>query len=222
MVQLKSKISKIERISIRPLEPDSIQSRDNLTRFWRDQYHNLVKRARHLCGGSHDKAEDLVSQAILRLVQLIDTSDAPPIEVGALFWRVLRNLAIDQHRTARCAARVYDHSVEIGPDTDHSRLPTTADDTHARLAALQELAAVRCRVERLPEDARTLFIHRFVEERSYRAIAGHFHISEALARKRVQKLRALIAAPSDAAAEEEGATPPSQKAAPPVYHHEAA
>lgn len=220
MIQLKPNIDKMDQIYIGPPEYDIIHNRDHFTRFWMDQYNNLVKRARHLCGGSLDRAEDLVSQATLRLVQFIDASDTPPIDVGALFWRVLRNLAIDQHRTARCAAVVYDHSVDIGQDADHWRLPAAADDTHAQLAAHQELAAVRRRVESLPEEARILFVHRFVEERSYREIAGHFHISEALARKRVQKLRALIAAaPSDA---EDEAAPPSQKAAPSVYHHEAA
>jgi RNA polymerase sigma factor (sigma-70 family) len=142
------------------------------------------------------------------------------MDVGALFWRVLRNLAIDQHRTARCAATIYDHSVDLSHDVDLWRLPPAACDTHAQLAACQELAAVQRRVECLPEEARTLFVHRFVENRSYHEIAGHFRISEALARKRVQKLRALIAGPASDA--EEGAAPPSQKCAPHVYHHEAA
>lgn len=220
MVQFKSNIIETDQVYVWSLESNIIQGREDLTRFWIDQYHNLVKRARHLCGGSVDKAEDLVSQATLRLLQFIETNDALPIDVGALFWRVLRNLAIDQHRTACCAATVYDHSIDLGHDADHWRLPPAAGDTHAQLVARQDLAAVHRRVERLPEEARTLFVHRFIEERSYREIAGHFHISEALARKRVQKLRALIVGPAPDV--EEDAVPPSQKGAPPVYHHEAA
>ena len=172
-----------------------------------------------MCGGRRDKAEDLVSQATLRLVQFIETANPRPIEIGALFWRVLRNLAIDQSRTARRAARVYDHAIDLADEADLWRLPSATCDTHAQVAASQELAAVRHRVEHLPEEARILFVHRFVEDRSYREIAGHFHISEALARKRVQKLRALISGPAPEA--DEGAVPPSQKCAPHVYHHEA-
>lgn len=152
------------------------------------------------------------------MLQFIETSDAPRIAIGPLFWRVLRNLAIDQHRTERRAATIYDHSIDVGHMADHWHLPAGADDAHARLAAHRELAAIHRQVESLSEEARTLFVHRFVEERSYREIAGHFGISEAVARKRVQKLRAQLAAvPSEI-----DETAPSQKAAPSVYHHEAA
>lgn len=160
-----------------------------------------------------------MSQASLRLVQFIETNDPPPLEIDALFWRVLRNLAIDQHRKARRAARIYDHSVDLCDEAHLWRLPQTACDTHKQLVARQELAAVQRRVEHLPEETRGLFVDRFVEECSYREIAGHLHITEALARKRVQKLRALIAEPRAGAGEE--VAPPSQNGAPRVYHHEA-
>lgn len=219
MVRFDSNTHAMCRLEIDRLEDNKTHNRENLDRFWRDQYHNLVKRARLLCGGRRDKAEDLVSQATLRLVQFIETGNPRPIEIGALFWRVLRNLAIDQNRTARRAARVYDHAIDLADDADLWRLPPAACDTHAQVAAGQELAAVRRRLEHLPEEARILFVHRFVEDRSYREIAGHFHISEALARKRVQKLRALISGASPDP--QEDAAPPSQKCAPHVYHHEA-
>lgn len=219
MVRFDSNTHAIDQLETDQLDANKVHNREILDRFWRDQYRNLVNRARLLCGGRRDTAEDLVSQATLRLVQFIETSDPRPIEIGALFWRVLRNLAIDQSRTARRAARVYDHAIDLADDADLWRLPPAACDTHAQVAANEELAAVRHRVEYLPEEARILFVHRFVEDRSYREIAGHFRISEALARKRVQKLRALISGPAPDA--QEGAAPPSQKCAPHVYHHEA-
>jgi RNA polymerase sigma-70 factor (ECF subfamily) len=160
-----------------------------------------------------------VSQAALRLVQFIETNDPPLLEIDALFWRVMRNLAIDQHRKARRAARIYDHSVDLCDEADQWRLPQAACDTHKQLMVRQELAAVQRRVERLPEETRDLFVHRFVEDRSYREIARDLHISEALARKRVQKLRALIVEPQPTGGEE--AAPPSQNSASHVYHHEA-
>lgn len=202
------------------LKSHLMQNRSNLNLFWRHQHHALIKRARRLCGGCQDRAEDLVSRATLRLVQFIETHDSAPVDIGALFWRVLHNLAIDDHRTARSAAAVYDRSVDLGDEAHMWRLPAATDDVHAELATRQELAAIHHRVEELPEETRLLFTHRFVEECSYREIAGHLQISEPLARKRVQKLRAFIA--GEASETDEDLPAPSQKCAPHVFHHEAA
>ena len=220
MVQFDSNQTQHHPIIFYSDESIIVQNREILHRFWRDQYRHLVGRVRPLCGGSQDRAEDLVSQATLRLVQFVEAHDRPLIEIGALFWRVLRNLAIDQHRSARCAAAVYDHSIDLGSDAHLGYLPPAGDDTHAQVAACEALAAVQRRVDGLPEEARALFVHRFVEDRSYREIAVHFRISEALARKRVQKLRALLA--ERPAVAEKQAEAPSQKCAPHVYSHEAA
>jgi RNA polymerase sigma factor (sigma-70 family) len=157
---------------------------------------------------------------MLRLLHFIETSEDQQIEIAALFWRILRNLAIDQHRSARRAAAIHDYSVLLDQDAELWRLPPAACDTHAQLAARQELAAVRRRVAHLPEAARTLFAERFIEECSYREIARRLDITEALARKRVQKLRALIAEPAPDAEEDDPSR--SQKCPPHVYHHEAA
>jgi len=216
MLHFDSKIDPEEHESYSSSESIIVQNRAIFSRFWNSQHSNLVVRARGLCGGSHDRAEELVSQATLRLVQFVETHDLPLIEVGALFWRALRNLAIDQHRSARCAARIYDRSIDLASDADLWRLPPAADDTHAQLVANEALAEVQQRLDRLPEEARALFVQRFVEEHSYREIALHFHISEALARKRVQKLRALLAE------REEDAGAPSQKRESHVYPYEAA
>ena len=157
---------------------------------------------------------------MLRLLHFIETTDQQQIEIAALFWRVLRNLAIDQHRAARRAAAIHDYSVMLDQDAALWRLPPAACDTHAQLAACQELAAVQRRVAHLPEAARTLFAERFIEECSYREIAQRLEITEALARKRVQKLRAQIAGPGPDAEEHDPQR--SQKCPPHVYHHEAA
>ncbi|MBO6755377.1 MAG: hypothetical protein JJ902_03545 [Roseibium sp.] len=47
-------------------------------------------------------------------------------------------------------------------------------------------------VKSLPADLRTVFRLRFVEDHSYREIAWHMAISEPLARKHVQCLRAHL------------------------------
>lgn len=199
MLHFDSKNHPSNRTEYAPDEAIILHNRAIFYRFWRNQYSALVARARTMCGGSQDKAEDLVSQATLRMVQFVEAHDRPLLETGALFWRILRNAAIDQHRSARRAATIYDHSVDIGCDAGQQRLPPAADDTLAQLVATEALAEVHRRLSALPEDSRTLFVHRFVEDRSYREIAAHFRISEALARKRIQKLRALLAEEDDVA-----------------------
>lgn len=191
----------------------SVSNKASLHQFWRTHYSHLVRRARTLCGGSRDNAEDLVSRATLRLIQFVDRDDRPVREIDAMFWRILRNLAIDEHRSARRAALIYDHSVDLGTEPDACRLPPAVDDCHAQLAANQAVAVLQRQVERLPEDARALFTYRFIDERPYSEIARHFEISEALARKRVQKLRAQLAT----ATAEKGDEPWSQKPTSHVY-----
>lgn len=195
----------------------SVSNKAIVHQFWKTHYPHLVRRVRPLCGGSRENAEDLVSRATLRLIQFVDAHDHPLREVDALFWRVVRNLAIDEHRNARRSALIYDHSVDLGAEPDTYRLPPAADDSHAQLVASQDLAAVQRQVEQLPEEARALFTHRFIDERPYCEIAQHFEISEALARKRVQKLRARLAAATTVEAD----GPQSQRPASHVYLHKA-
>lgn len=168
------------------------QNRKKIQSFWLDNYPILVRRAR-LLSRNRDQAEDLVSQATLKLLNFVETHLRPLDDAGALFFMVLRNLAIDEYRGARRAALLYDHSVDVHEEADLWRLPAARGDAHERLADGQALAAVEARLDLLPGEARALFVQRFVEHRSYREIAAHFRISEALARKRVQKLRARLA-----------------------------
>lgn len=199
------------------MEVVSVNNKAIVHQFWKTHYSHLVRRVRPLCGGSRENAEDLVSRATLRLIQFVDVHDRPLKEVDALFWRVVRNLAIDEYRSARRSAMIYDHSVDLGMEPDTYRLPPAADDSHAQLVASQDLAAVQRQVEQLPEEARALFTHRFIDERPYCEIARHFEISEALARKRVQKLRAQLAAATAGEVDQ----PRSQRSTSRVYLHKA-
>ena len=169
------------------------ENRNAVRAFWLDNYASLVARARLSCR-DRSQAEDLVSRATIRLLGFVETHDRPLDEVGALFAMVLRNLAIDEHRAARRAALLYDHSVDVHAEADLARLPVSGADAHERLADSQTLGAIQALLDDAPGETRALFVHRFVDDYSYEEIAGCLGISAPSARKRVQKLRARLAA----------------------------
>jgi RNA polymerase sigma-70 factor (ECF subfamily) len=156
---------------------------------WRQSYSALLARAVLLCHGDRDRAEDLVSKATLRILDFVATHDQPLREARAYFFLVLRNLAIDEYRTALRASNLYDRSIDVHSESEAWCLPVTGGDPHDALATRESLAGVGSLLDELPEESRALFVQRFVEERSYGEIAPALGVSEALARKRVQKLR---------------------------------
>jgi RNA polymerase sigma factor (sigma-70 family) len=160
---------------------------------WARSYSAFVSRAALLCGGDRDRGEDLVSRATVRILDFVARHDRPVADACALYFLVLRNLAIDEYRGARRGALVYDRTIDVHSDADGWRLPCCETDAHSELAASQALATVEALLDRLSEQTRDLFVQRFVEHRSYREIAPSLGVSEAGARKRVQKLRELLA-----------------------------
>jgi RNA polymerase sigma factor (sigma-70 family) len=173
-------------------------NRKSISRFWSSNYRALVSQAYMLC---HDasQAEDFVSRATLKLLNFVETYDRPLGEVGAFFFIILRNLAIDEHRAAGRAALLFDRSIDVHAEADLWRLPVSGTDIHDRLADRQALAAIQDVLDNAPCETRALFAHRFMDDRSYEEIADCLGISAPSARKRVQKLRArLTAARGDA------------------------
>lgn len=169
------------------------ENRASVGRTWRLFYSAFLARAVLLCHGDRDRAEELVSKATLRILDFVATHDQPLREVRAYYFLVLRNLAIDEYRTARRAASLYDRAVDVHSEADSWRLPAPEGDPHDALSARQSLGEVGSLLGQLPDEARDLFLQRFVEERSYGEIAPTLGVSEALARKRVQKLREWLA-----------------------------
>lgn len=169
---------------------------------WRQSYSAFLARAVLLCHGDRDKAEELVSMATLRILDFVATHDQPLRQVRAYYFLVLRNLAIDAYRNARRASTLYDRSIDVHSEADSWCLPVPGGDPHDALAARRALAGIGSLLAELSDELRELFVQRFMEERSYGEIAPAFGVSEALARKRVQKLRQWLArrvAPAPAA-----------------------
>lgn len=180
-----------------PVRRDSVDSvlainREALRQTWESSYPAFLSRAMLWSRGNRIWAEDLVSQATVRILSFISAQDHPVADMRALYFMVLRNLAIDEYRNGRRGASLYDRSVDVHSEAEAWRLPAGQADTHEELVRSQALAAVEAVLERLSEETRTLFVQRFLEHRSYSEIAPVLGISEAGARKRIQKLRSLL------------------------------
>ncbi|MEA3011386.1 MAG: hypothetical protein QOJ91_3078 [Sphingomonadales bacterium] len=178
-------------------DEDSVDSvvainRETLRQTWKTSYPAFLSRAMLWSRGNRISAEDLVSRATVRILSFISAQDHPVADMRALYFTVLRNLAIDEYRNARRGDSLFDRSVDIHSDADAWRLPAGRADTHEELVRSQSLAAVEAVLERLSEETRILFVQRFLEHRSYGEIAPVLGISEAGARKRIQKLRTLL------------------------------
>ncbi len=169
------------------------ENRKSISRFWSSNYRTLVSQAHMLCRDA-SQAEDFVSRATIKLLSFVESYDRPLGEVGAFFFIILRNLAIDEHRAARRTALLFDRSIDVHAEADLWRLPVSGGDIHDRLADRQALVAIQDVLDNAPGETRALFVHRFMDDRSYDEIADCLGISAPSARKRVQKLRARLTA----------------------------
>lgn len=173
-------------------ELTAVINREAVHQAWKNSYHAFLSRAMLWCRGNRERAEDLVSRATVRILDFVSKHDQPVVDAAALYFLVLRNLAIDEYRNACRGALIFDRTVDIHSEADGWRLPGCGADMHSQLATNQALIAVEALLERLSEETRNLFVQRFLEHRSYREIAPSLGVSEAGARKRVQKLREVL------------------------------
>jgi RNA polymerase sigma factor (sigma-70 family) len=110
------------------------------TQSWA-HHSDLVMYARHVLGDRSDAAEDVVQEAYLRLLGLA-VSDEAPTSARPWLFRVVRNLAIDERRSA---ARRAD------PVADAAILGTAAlDDTAALVEHREEIAGALRDIAALP------------------------------------------------------------------------
>lgn len=106
-------------------------------------------------------------------------------------FAVLRHVFIDSVRKNRRINRLIDLTFQADLETvvlDEPGVHVTEDWNESR----EQLQLVTAAVQAMPRHQQRLFVLRFVDELPYAAIAQHLGISEPLARKRVQLLRARL------------------------------
>ena len=149
---------------------------------------DLVMYARRVLGDRSDTAEDIVQEAYLRLLGLAASDEAP---TGARPWlfRVVRNLAIDERRSAaRRADPVAEPDILGTAALDDT--PSLVEQREELAGALREMAALPPRERRAIEmDQAGLGAHAIATELGTTPNAVHQALFRA--RKRLRNARAI-------------------------------
>lgn len=154
------------------------------------QYRTQLKRAAHHIVGDAHLAEDLVHDACVRALEA--GAEAPVVQQPLSYaHRVVRNLAIDQHRRHVVEARLFDE--------EDSGAEVPAPSTHMPEAVAIEreaLAQITRALAALPERARRAFELYRLEGRTQREIGSELGLSAAtvnqLIREAMDSCRAAL------------------------------
>ena len=147
-------------------------------------------------GRSHEDAEDLIQEAMLRLH--LYGQEAPVLNEEAFLRHAVNNLSIDQHRRDRLDLRK-----EIPIEEANARSPLIAPEStpEETLEAQQRLGSIRALLDAVSLRTREIyFAHR--AGYSYAEIADNMNISHITIKRHIA--RALLAIMEDGDREENG------------------
>ncbi|GGA02121.1 RNA polymerase sigma factor [Dyella caseinilytica] len=157
-------------------------------RAWRVIKFDLQRRALRLVRGDRAAAEELVADTALKaLIYMRRVPQRIRNPEGFLFV-VLNHVFLDSVRHLDREERVFRYSADF--DDDHwseAVAPTLQPPDVVELN--ESLSSIADAIEHLPRESRQLFALKFEQDLPYAVIAERLHISEALARKRVELLR---------------------------------
>ncbi|WP_043288882.1 RNA polymerase sigma factor [Paraburkholderia oxyphila] len=159
---------------------------DPLDRAWRAWQGKLRSRARYLCKGDLHGAEDLLSEAVLKVHLYMRNSPERVKNLPALLYVALDHAFLDHARRRARECHILQRDVEID---EGFNAPDPAPSAEAQLAIKRQLARIEQALIALAPGQQALFTLKFEEEHSYATIAALLGINEALARKRVELLR---------------------------------
>jgi RNA polymerase sigma factor (sigma-70 family) len=144
---------------------------------------NILRRK----GRSHEDAEDLIQEAMLRLHRYRVKAALPIQNEEAFLTRAVQNLSVDLHRSRRPDIRrevSFDYYNARHPLVDHGT-PEQVLDTQQRLAFIQRrLDAVNVRTREV------YFAHR--AGYSYEEIGAHFGLSHIAIRRHIARALPII------------------------------
>ncbi|AWV08581.1 RNA polymerase sigma factor [Marilutibacter maris] len=158
---------------------------------WNRTRPELLRRARRLAEGHADRADDLMSATAIKALMFMRRSPEAMTDPDGFLFVVLRHVFLDSVRRQSRERAVIDESADVQDEHTHASGSLALSQTQ-RLELHEQLDSVVSAVKRLTREQRQLFGMRFVEELSYPVIAEQLQVSEALARKRVQLLRARL------------------------------
>ena len=121
-----------------------------------DRYAPRVRRFLRHQVGDDDRAEDLLQQTFMKMIEALPRYRTQGVPFGAWVFRVARNLVIDARRTAHPASPIESVAETLAGPQDPARAVEQADDRARLLAA----------VDALPADQRDVLVWRFFAELS--------------------------------------------------------
>ena len=149
----------------------------------------LVAFARHLLGGSHHDAEEVVQDAFVRALAAL-RSDDREMALRAWLFTIVRNRALD-------ALRRPSRTTDIEPHA--TVLRDASADPHDRLVRREELGALVSGLRALPERQREALVMHELGGASHAAIARRLHVSPGGSKALVSRARTGLARARDAA-----------------------
>jgi RNA polymerase sigma-70 factor (ECF subfamily) len=153
---------------------------------WNDMQPELGYRARRLCSGNPDLAEDLLADTAVKALVFMRRSPEAITDARGFLFVVLRHVFLDATRRGR-ARRALDHATDPHPKIDAAADSGPSTLQHAELR--QSLERLDRAVAAMSAEQQRLFAFRFVDDLPYQVIADRLGINPPLARKRIELLR---------------------------------
>lgn len=173
------------------LQDCSVESDQELVRAWRAVQPDLWRRARRLAKNDEHLANDLLSCTALKTLLYMRRQGDKVREVEGFLFLVLNHVFLDHVRSHGREKQRFDAHEEV--DSDHLlAIQAPVPGVLEQLLQEQSIKQLEQVLGALNEREQQLFEMRFLDEQPYPFIASHFGINEALARKRVQLLRAKL------------------------------
>ncbi len=153
-----------------------------VTRYQRPLFTFLVR----MCG-EQARAEDLVQDAFLRMIEHADTFEGGA-KLKTWLYRIARNLCIDdmRRRKHRRHASLDAEHADGDERTLHDRLAAKLPGADRQTVASQLSARMLEAIDKLPDDQREVFLLRQVQALQFREIAEITAVSENTVKSRMR------------------------------------
>jgi RNA polymerase sigma-70 factor (ECF subfamily) len=148
-------------------EPERLLDDAGFSRCCEELRPGALRFAGGMLAGDRSRAEELVQEALLRLVAARGRYQRDAESVRRYSYRILANLCLDELRRRRCGAEAAETAGELAA----ARAERAESAPDAEAARQERRRAVAGAVERLPERERAALLLRELGGRSYAEIA---------------------------------------------------
>jgi len=149
-------------------EPERLLDDAGFSRCCEELRAGALRFAAGMLAGDRSRAEELVQEALLRLVAASGRYQRDAESVRRYSYRILSNLCLDELRRRRSGAEAAEAAGELAVERAERSAAAGPD---AEAARRERRAAVGRAVERLPERERVALLLRELGGRSYAEIA---------------------------------------------------